>query len=161
MIRVTNVQIAKLLKASDDMAGVELDHDRGSIAAELHSECTIAQIGYQFRMKALDKERARLLKDHAQKDARGQIKYGESPDGDPAKRPVLFVNQKKADMAFNAWMKKVEAVDAEIVELDLAPIKDDFFAKPNEVMAKHGVRIAFLPFMAKAQTRFTTKRKKR
>lgn len=161
MIRVTNSDCAKLLKASDDMAAVELDNDRGNVAAELHAACTVKQLAYQFRMKALEKERARILKNLAQHDARGKIKYGESPDGDPGKRPVLWINERQAEAASDAWAKKVATLEAEMVELDLSPVKDDFFAKPHEVMAKHGVRIAFLPFMAKAQGRVAKPKKKR
>lgn len=151
MIKVTNGQIAKFLKESDSMAGVDFENERGEIASDLYALCTTKQLAYTFRMKALEKKRARILKDHAQVDSRGEIRYGDSPDGDPAKRPVLWKNQKAADAAFGAWVKDVEAVDNEEVILDFAPLKNDFFLKPTEVNAKLGVRNAVRPFMAKAQ----------
>lgn len=151
MIRVTNTHVSAFLKASEDMAAVELENDRGNVAAELHSECTIKQLGYQFRMKALEKERARIIKDNAQKDAKGDVKLGEAPDGNVANRPVIWRNAKAGEAAVQVWLEKVEALNKEEVTIDLPAVKDDFFAKPHEVLAKHGVRIAFLPFQQKHQ----------
>ncbi len=152
MIKVTNGQVAVFLAASDKLSDVALDDARGRIAAEAHAEATIKQIAYQYRMKALNKERQKLLQDHAKKDAKGNIQYGEAPDGKAENRPVLFRNKTAADKAFAAWAEKFEAVGDQVVELAIAPIADDFFSKPNELEdIKHGVRIGFLPLMVKAQ----------
>jgi hypothetical protein len=151
VIRLTNAEVLTFLKASEGLIDVELDNERGDIAAQLHAACGVKQVAIQYRMKALEKERARLLNDLAKKDAKGNICYGESPDGKPATRPVIFKNQKAADAAFGAWQKKVEEVETVVVELNLTPVRDDFFAKPEEVLVKHGVRIGFLPVMVKHQ----------
>jgi len=155
MIRLTNIQVVGFLAASEKLAEVSLDNERGNVAAELHAEATTKQLAYQYRAKSLDKERVKLLKDHAQHDSKGEIKYGDHDD--PAKRPVLWKNQKAADAAFNAWTAKMEALALQVVELDVKPVKDDFFAKPSEIEVKHAVRIGFLPVMAKYQAALAAK----
>lgn len=155
MIKFTNEQVVKFLAASEKLSEVSLDNVRGDLAANLHAEATLKHLAYQYRAKSLEKERVKLLKDHAQHDAKGEIKYGDHDD--PAKRPVLWKNQKAADAAFNVWVAKMEALNTQIVELDLKPLPDDFFAKPAEIEVKHAVRIGFLPVMAKYQAALAAK----
>lgn len=151
MIRVKREDIAAFIAVGEQLTDVEFDHARGELAAKLHSNCLLRNTDYTFRLKALNKERKKLLDQHAQKDAKGEYKYGESPTGRPVDRPILMKDQAKWEKATEPLQERFDAAGAEIVELDLAPLADDFFAKPNEVLVKHGVRIAFLPFMKAAQ----------
>lgn len=165
MIRVTNRQIAAFLGASEKFSDVALDDHRGDAHAQIFAEATVKHLAYQYRAKSLEKERAKLLNDHAQKTARGEIKYGESPDGKVESRPVLLKDPTKADAAFAVWSAKMEALNDQMIDLTVAPLRDDFFAKPAEVEVKQGVRIGFLPFQAKYQgalksTKPTAKKKR-
>lgn len=156
-MKLSGPQIVTFCNGYLGLEEVELDNDRGNRAAEMYALLLTKAQAYRVRQMSLQKERQRMLKDHAQTDARGQIKYGESPTGLAKDRPVLWKSESAAEKAFDAWAKKADEFDRALMDVDAQPFPDDFFAKPNPITVKQSVRTAFFPLMVKQQGVFSTK----
>lgn len=160
-MKLTGPQIVSFCAGYHGLEDVDLDNDRGQRAAEAYSELLTRAQGYQVRQKALHKDRQRIIKDQAVVDRKGNFQYGESPTGKPGDRPVQFKDEKRAEAALEAWEKKADAFDKALIEVEVDPIPDDFFAKPEPITVKQSVRTAFLPLMLSQQVKLDTAPKKR
>jgi len=151
MIRVTNEQVSKFLAGYDLLEGEQLDNERGMVAAELYTLVHQRGQAYLMRSKSLQKERQKMVEDHALKDGKGNKEYANPTEPDPNKRILLWRDPDKWQRAWEAWDAKRQELDDHTVEVDAAPLSDDFFTKPEPLKVKQAVRTGFLPFMAKAQ----------
>lgn len=151
MIRCTSEQASIFCAGYVKLEDVVLDNDRGMAAAELYGVVLQRAQAYQLRAKALQKERAKLVEDHAKKDAKGNRQYANPDEPDPNKRILVWHHPERWQAAFEAWQAKFEAIGEQRMEIDAKPLPDDFFSKPDELKVVNAIRTAFLPFMAKAQ----------
>ena len=151
MIRVTNAQAVAYAAAHAALEDVTMENGRGMRAAELNALVEAKVQAFRMRMKAVFKEREKIVKDQAQKDRQGNLKYDNPAEPDPNKRILLWINNERATAALEAWQDKHDEIAQAMVDIDAAPLPDDFFTKPDELEVKQSVRAGFLPFMAKAQ----------
>lgn len=151
MIRITSEQAATYCAAYTKLEDVVLDNDRGMAAAELYGVVLQRAQAYQLRAKALQKERAKLVEDHAKKDGKGNKQYANPDEPDANKRVLIWHNPEKWQAAYEAWLAKFEAIGETRLEIDASPLPDDFFTKPDELKVVQGIRTGFLPLMKKAQ----------
>ena len=151
MIRVTNNQAGAYSAAHEKLEDVALDNERGMAAAELNALVLSRVQAFRMRVKALQKERQKLVEDHALRDAKGAMRYSNPENPDPNQRVLLWKTPIAATKALEAWQTKFEELTEQVIEIDSAPLRDDFFTKPAEFDVKQAVRTAFLPFLAKNQ----------
>jgi len=151
MIRCTSEQAAAFCAGYTKLEDVVLDNERGMAAAELYGIVLQRAQAYQLRAKALQKERQKLVEDHAKKDGKGNMQYANPDEPDPNKRILIWNNPERWQAAYEAWLAKFEAIGKQRLEVDATPLPDTFFSKPDELKVVNAIRTAFLPFMAKAQ----------
>lgn len=156
-MRLTNVQAGTFCAGYVKLEDVVLDNDRGMAAANLYAIVLGKAQAYQLRQKALQKERAKLVEDHAKKDRKGNKEYANPNEPDPTKRILVWHNPDAWQKAIEAWSDKAEALDAQILEFEATPLPDDFFTKPDELKVVNAIRTAFLPVMKSAQAALTEK----
>lgn len=151
MIKVTNAQAAAFAAGCARLEDVVLDNGRGMVVARLAALVESKVQAFRFRLKALEKERNKIVEDHVKKDAKGERLFLNPEEADPAKKVLLFKNHEAASKALEAWAEKYDEVAKQMVEIEADPIADDFFTNPDEVKGcVQAVRTAFLPLM-KAQ----------
>lgn len=148
-MRLTNLEIVSICEAAVSMEDIVLDNARGMALADLHAALLPQAQAYQMRQKALQKERKKLLDDHAVKDNKGNVTFTNPEEPDPARRIVKMHNPDKAAAALEAWAQKADDLDSQVREVEATPLPDDFFTKPTALNLKQGIRMRLVPALAK------------
>jgi hypothetical protein len=161
-LRLTNQQLTAFCAAYLRLEDVELDNERGMAAARLYAVVLQKVQAYTFRRKALEKERAKIIQDHAI-IKKGEIQYSNPLEPDENKRFIAFKDAKRAGAAIAEWSAKAEGLADQIVDCECDLLPADFFEKPTALICKNSVRTGLLPFLIGEQpepTNVTPKRKR-